>query len=106
MRKEGVERAVEKTSAGQVLFERGMAVVPQDARGNEIAAELKEKAPFDINYHPGREGGTLKRGIHQVMWTMPEGWHDRCKWDGCENEAVVQRLCSEHWGTRWQTGAR
>ncbi len=89
-----------KTSAGTVVFENGMAVVPDDQRGKDIAAELKQKSryPEQIQYHPGHEAKMLKRD-RQVMWTAI--WNPLCKVPACPNEAVVQRLCEEHWGKRW-----
>jgi len=95
---EGRGRLERKTSAGTVLFENGMAVVPNDMRGRDMASELRAKAryPEQINYHPDREGMSLKRD-RQVMWRVP-GWNTKCKIDGCGNEAVIQRLCEQHWG--------
>jgi hypothetical protein len=95
---EGKARLERKTSAGTVVFENGMAVVPNDMRGKDIAAELKSKAryPEQINYHPDRDAFQMKRD-RQVMWRMP-AWNWKCKVEGCPNEAVVQRLCEDHWG--------
>jgi hypothetical protein len=99
---EGKPRVETKTSAGTVVFENGLAVVPDDMRGKDMAHELMETSPYQYNYHPHREGGTLKRD-HQAMWSVVG--NSKCKIDGCPNDAVVQRLCHEHWGTRWQVGA-
>lgn len=64
-------RVERETAAGTVVFENGMAVVPDDTRGNDMAHELMASDPYSYRYHPGREGGTLKRD-HQVMFRMPE----------------------------------
>lgn len=101
---DGREKLERKTSAGTVVFHDGMAVVPDDMRGKDIAAELKAKSryPEQINYHPGREGMMLKRD-HQIVWRVP-AWNTKCNVDGCQNESVIQRQCEQHWGARW-TGA-
>lgn len=98
---EGKPRVERQTSAGTVVFEQGLAVVPDDARGNDIAHELMAngKYPEQYNYHTGRRGMTLKQD-RQTMWRLPS-WNTKCKAPGCENEAAIQRLCEEHWGQRW-----
>lgn len=101
---EGKNRVVKRTSAGDVLFENGMATVPDDSRGLDIVADLTKEAkwPGQYNFHQHHEGRSMKRD-HQVMWRAI--WNPQCKVEGCTNEAVVQRLCHEHWGKRWQVGA-
>jgi len=100
---EGKPHVERKTSAGTVIFENGLAVVPDDTRGKDMAHELMESSPYQYNYHPHREGGTMKRD-HQVMWRL-SSWKNECRIDGCDNEATVQRLCDTHWSKRWQTGS-
>jgi len=99
---EGKPRVERQTSAGTVVFENGLAVVPDDMRGKDMAHELMDSAPYQYNYHPGREGGTLKRD-RQVMWRMPS-WRNKCSVEGCTNDAEIQRKCVVHWRERWQAG--
>jgi len=68
---------VEHTSAGTVVFDQGMAVLPNDSRANDIYGELmarkrdsngKAVHPHRYAYTPNREG--MKRdNIHKMRVT-------------------------------------
>jgi hypothetical protein len=63
---------VENTKAGTVVFEDGLAVLPNDGRANEMWAELngKRRHPHQYAYNPGREG--MKRDpLHPNRITNP-----------------------------------
>lgn len=63
-----------KTSAGTVLLERGQAVLPDDSRGDEMAAELKSKAldPRGTAVVRHREGVNMDRTHRYFFGQMPE----------------------------------
>lgn len=67
------KRTVE-TEAGVVRFEHGTAVLPNDARGRDIAAEVREKAldPHGVAVVKDREG-FYRDPVHRSFWgSMPE----------------------------------
>lgn len=83
-------REVMKTSAGEVLFENGLAVLPNDGRGDEIAAELNEQSiipdRFGVHKHrPSVNTNTIHRyffGSHPAMpWAMYDELGRRIKDD-------------------------
>ena len=69
---------VENTEAGMVVFDQGMAVLPNDGRANDIAAELKQRQRHrdQYAYVPNREG--RKRDDVHAMRTTTIGlpWNE------------------------------
>jgi hypothetical protein len=68
---------VENTNAGTVVFEDGLAVLPNDSRGNEMWAELdaKRRHPHQYAYVRDREG--MMRDTTHPMRVVNPGmpWH-------------------------------
>ena len=63
------------TEAGTIVFEQGMAVLPDDTRADDAVAELQEKHglhPDHFSHVSGREGVNTSRTHRYFQGSLPE----------------------------------
>lgn len=78
----GIGNARIKTEAGDVQFEDGLAVLPNDGQADEIEAELRQHARHPAQVHRVERSRYNDNTIHRYKFGPPQGGWPQFDEDG------------------------